>query len=318
MISVIVPVYNIEEYIERCIKSIINQTYSKLEIILVDDGSTDGSGVICDNYAEHDDRIIVIHKENGGLSSARNAGLEIARGEYIGFVDGDDYINESMYETLLDHIKKENGDMVICGFKEVKEGSNSSEDNKLSEEKVTIITGEERYRLITEFDTENIVAWNKLYRRTVFENLRFAVGKLHEDQWIVPYVIEKSERIIKIRDELYYYVTREASISKEKMKPKRMWDLFDALRNTTMFFKNKGLYAEQKEEARHLCNYVMEYYSKADSLFESPGKLKVKLRSYFREVMKECNNVFSYKQFTYQCFKICPTIGLMIKKMREK
>lgn len=318
MISVIVPVYNIEKYIKKCICSIINQTYKDLEIIIVDDGSNDRSGQICDEFAGQDERIIVIHKENGGLSSARNVGLDIARGEYIGFVDGDDYISERMYETLLCHIESNNADMVICGYREIKEENRGPEDSKLVEETETVISGEDRYKLITDFDTENIVAWSKLYKKNIFDGLRFNIGKLHEDQWIIPYVIEKAEKIIKINDELYCYVARENSISKEKMKPQRMWDLFDALRNASMFFKNKNLYKEQKEEARHLCNYIIDYYLEANSLFEHPHVIKAQLKTYFRDVIKECNNVFSFKQVTYQCFSICPPIGIMIKKIREK
>ena len=115
-ISVIVPVYRVEEFLDKCIKSIVNQTYHNLQIILVDDGSPDFCGEICENWAKVDDRIIVIHKENGGLSDARNAGLAIATGDYIAFVDSDDWIEPRMYEVMLSIIKKERADIVACGF----------------------------------------------------------------------------------------------------------------------------------------------------------------------------------------------------------
>lgn len=113
-ISIIVPIYNVEKYIEKCIQSILNQTFSDFELILVNDGSTDSCGEICDKYKKLDDRIIVIHKVNGGLSSARNAGIDIARGEYIGFIDSDDYIHEKMYEILYNNAITYNSDIVIC------------------------------------------------------------------------------------------------------------------------------------------------------------------------------------------------------------
>ena len=317
MISVIVPIYNINKYIERCVYSIINQKYTDLEIILVDDGSTDSSGLICDNLSEKDKRIVVIHKENGGLSSARNAGLDIAKGEYIGFVDGDDYISENMYETLLYKMQQNNADLAICSFKEVQEGKLLRSPLKNNEPE-KIIMGRSKYQLVTGFETANTIACSKLYKKEIFDGLRFPEGKLHEDQWIIPYVIEKSNKIVKIKDELYFYLTRNNSISKEKIKPNRMWDLMDALKNTCDFFKDKGLYEDQKEEARHLCNYIIKYYSEADVLFESPRNIKAQLISYFRDVMKQCNNVFSFRQVIYQCFRICPPIGIMIKKIREK
>ena len=116
LISVIVPIYKVEKYLNKCVKSIINQTYKNLEIILVDDGSPDNCGKICDKLAERDDRIRIIHKKNGGLSSARNAGIEIANGEYIGFVDSDDYIDNDMFETLYNNIKDNNADLSIIGY----------------------------------------------------------------------------------------------------------------------------------------------------------------------------------------------------------
>ena len=122
-ISIIVPVYNVEKYLEKCIKSILNQTFTDFELILVNDGSTDKSGVICDNYKNIDDRIIVIHKKNEGLSSARNSGLDIAKGRYIGFVDSDDYINNDMYHKLYEALIKNNSDISICKFVKVYDDS---------------------------------------------------------------------------------------------------------------------------------------------------------------------------------------------------
>lgn len=121
-ISIIVPVYNVEKYLEKCVRSILAQTFTDFELILVDDGSPDSSGAMCDQFAEQDQRVKVIHKENGGLSDARNAGIEIATGEYLGFVDSDDYIADDMYELLYTNIVKEDADLSICGIYDVYEG----------------------------------------------------------------------------------------------------------------------------------------------------------------------------------------------------
>ncbi|MFR2551722.1 MAG: glycosyltransferase [Clostridioides difficile] len=121
-ISIIVPVYNVEKYLEKCVRSILAQTFTDFELILVDDGSLDSSGAMCDQFAEQDQRVKVIHKENGGLSDARNAGIELATGEYLGFVDSDDYIADDMYELLYTNIVKEDADLSICGIYDVYEG----------------------------------------------------------------------------------------------------------------------------------------------------------------------------------------------------
>ena len=147
-ISIIIPIYNLEKYLDKCIKSILNQTFKDFELILVNDGSTDKSGVICDNYKKVDDRIVVIHKENGGTSSARNIGIDIARGKYIGFVDGDDYIHENMYYELYENLIKNNSDISICKFVRVYDNSEMkfSNNNLLEENYSNIEALKELYK----------------------------------------------------------------------------------------------------------------------------------------------------------------------------
>ncbi len=318
MISVIIPVYNVEKYLVKCIESVIKQTYKDLEIILVDDGSIDGSGRICDQYAKYDERIVVIHKQNGGLSSARNAGLEVAKGDYIGFVDSDDFIAENMYEYLYNIISDRNVDMAICGFKVVQENDYNSEDVDNDLELIQVLQGEDTYNLVTKLRTEDIVVWNKLYRRCIFDNLRFKTGVLHEDQWIIPYIAQRCERVAKSNRRLYYYLTRKGTITKSKVTPKRMWDLLDALDNTCVFFKQERCFGKQKIEARHLCNFIIDYYERADIDFSNARVIRRQLYRYFKKVMKFNDNVFSYKQVIYHLFLINPYLGIYIKKMREK
>jgi glycosyltransferase involved in cell wall biosynthesis len=318
MITIIVPVYNVEQYVSNCIESIIGQTYKELEIILVDDGSTDSSGHICDRYAQKDARIKVIHKQNGGLSDARNVGLDVATGEYIGFVDGDDFVSSTMYEKLLGIITSQEADLVICDYEEVRKNGYNPENQIEDDGHIQIVEGNDVFDLVTSLETKNIVAWNKLYKKEIFSDLRYESGRLHEDQWIIPYVVEKCSRIAYTDAKLYYYVFRDDAISKVKVSSKRMFDLLDALRNTCLFFKEKGLFSQQKLEARHICNYIINYYSMAESTFDNSYEIQLKLHSYFIKVMNECNNVFSWRQFVYKMFQINPRLGLGIKEIKDK
>jgi len=320
MISVIVPVYNIEMYIEKCVKSIINQTYKDIEVILVDDGSTDDSGKICDKLAAMDNRIFVIHKENGGLSDARNVGIDVSKGEYIGFVDGDDYISPYMYQHLLEILQLNHADMAMCDFCEI----NESQEKQTKDEKkeveicVEILNGIQVYDLVTEFKASNIVAWNKLYKKEIFANIRYHKGRLHEDQWLIPYVAYNCHKVAKSSAKLYYYVFRKNAISKVDMKPSRMWDLLDAMANTCSFFKEKRLYDEQKKESRHLCNHIMYYYQNADRYFENSHEMKKQLHMFYRNTMNLNRNVFGIKNVMYNAFSISPVLGLKIKGLRDR
>ncbi len=223
LISVIVPVYNVEPYIRKCIESIQNQTYKNLEIILVDDGSTDGSGITCDEYAAKDKRIRVIHKKNGGLSDARNAGLEICNGDFIGFVDSDDYIADDMYETLYDFAMKNNLDVAMCsnylvfGDKFVK---CKFYKPKIIEDKYSIIED----IFVNKQGVSAIGVCNKLFKKNVLENLNFDKGKAYEDVFFALKWIEKTDRFGKIYKNSYFYIQRENSITHQKIFSEKILD----------------------------------------------------------------------------------------------
>ncbi len=212
LISVIVPIYKVEKYLEKCIESIINQTYENLEIILVDDGSPDLCGEICDQYALKDNRIKVIHKSNGGLSSARNAGLDISKGEYIGFVDSDDHISEDMYTYLFNSIRENNTKLAVCNiFYEFESGKiqRKSRDNKdLQFDFFNGLLEMNTYRL---FD---MGAWSKLYNKTLFSEIRFPEGKLSEDYFVMYRIFELAQKISYVSNPCYYYLQRKNSISR--------------------------------------------------------------------------------------------------------
>lgn len=222
LITIVIPVYNVKKYIERCIKSVINQTYKNIEIILVDDGSTDESGDICDEYAKKDNRIKVIHKKNGGLSDARNFGIDAANGKYISFVDSDDFVTNNYVEVLYNLIKNNDSDISVCIWKNV------FEDNKTKKSYFTLF-----HREITAtnlvmlqhmlyqklFDTS---ACAKLYDISLFDNIRFPKGKLYEDLATTYKLFLKSKTISYSNDEIYYYFVRNNSITQSEFKEKDM------------------------------------------------------------------------------------------------
>ena len=212
LISIIVPVYNVEKYLIRCIESIINQTYKNIEIILVDDGSTDNSSKICDEYKNKDKRIKVIHKINGGLSSARNRGLDIAKGKYIGFVDSDDYISPNMYEILYKELIDNKSDIVVCNF-DRKEDFNFVINNYKVKKLNNINVIKENIKNDINYNIYiDDYAWNKLYKKELFKNIRYPIGKYFEDIGTTFKLLSNSKSVIYIDCILYKYIKRTDSI----------------------------------------------------------------------------------------------------------
>lgn len=224
LISVIVPVYNIEKYVERCIDSIINQTYSNLEIIIVDDGSTDMSGTIVDNIQRKDSRIKVIHKENGGLSSARNTGLDNSSGKYIGFIDGDDMISTDTYMTLYNEMVSTDSDIATCGMKEYQISGDMNTrfchfpDNMILEnEKILEAYIKEPYIIGTSCCT-------KLFKKEIVKGELFEIGNQAEDIEYVFRILLKAKRVICIPQPYYEYVHRENSLTTDESISEHIFD----------------------------------------------------------------------------------------------
>ncbi len=209
-ISIVVPCYQVEQYLDRCVKSLILQTFDNIEILLVDDGSTDKTPELCDNYAIKYSKIKVIHKKNGGLSDARNVGIEAAKGRYICFIDSDDYINSSYCEIMFDIAEKMNVDIVVCGYRKVfKYEYYNCSNNNLPE----IMSGEEAVRQLILTDKLMNYAWNKLYRIELFDDIKYPFGKRWEDIGVTYKLFDKSKRIAYISNKLYYYMQRKGSIT---------------------------------------------------------------------------------------------------------
>ncbi|OJG45055.1 glycosyl transferase, group 2 family protein [Enterococcus hermanniensis] len=212
------PVYNVEKYLKKCVDSILAQTFTDFELILVDDGSPDSSGTICDEYAMKDSRVKVIHKENGGLSSARNAGIDSAKGKYLGFIDSDDYIAEDMYELLHNNIVKEEADLSICGIYHVYEGKKPSEKKK----KYLILNRDEATVLIFHGNQISDHAVNKLYKKSIFSELRYPQGKYHEDSFTIVGILDKCEKVVVDTRQKYYYYHRDDSITSQTFSKKHL------------------------------------------------------------------------------------------------
>ncbi|MCM1266980.1 MAG: glycosyltransferase [Bacteroidales bacterium] len=240
LLSVIVTAYNIEAYIERGVRSVCEQTYRDLEIIVVDDGSTDRTGEICDRLAAEDSRVLVIHKENEGPAQARNVGTAAAHGSYIGYVDGDDWIDADMYEKLLGALADQKADIAICRYRQV------AKDRTIdgSTDRAVLFEGQEALAVYVEereeFQIQN-AAWNKLYRREILEHVTFPAGKWYEDILFATAALARAGRCIYLDTALYnYIIDREGSIMNCRINPRTFTDQIPAYREKTAFLRELG------------------------------------------------------------------------------
>ena len=324
-ISVIVAVYNIEKYIAKCIESIMNQSYQELEIILVDDGSTDESGRICDAYARKDDRIKVIHRENGGLSAARNTGIENATGSYIGFVDGDDWIDEPMYEKMADMVKQYAADLVVCRYRCIynkyqKDGSTG---------KITVF--EKPLEMLTqclreeeEFQIQH-AAWNKIYKRELLGTKRFPEGKWYEDVVFSAQILSETKVGVYIDSAFYNYVCeREGSIMNAGMTEKFFTDWIPA-------YIEKENYLESLDNREPLCTHRYFFYKRLLSiyrdLFKKENKRVRKYKKQIESILRDRKNTFEevYKleiaakteKVKMQIFMIAPLLFRMFMAVND-
>ena len=229
LISVIIPIYKVEEYLNRCVESVVNQTYNNLEIILVDDGSPDKCPQMCDDWAKKDSRIKVVHKKNGGLSDARNAGLDIAAGDYISFIDSDDWIDLETYSLIIEKIESTKSKIGAFDYIEVNDKSFSP---KITEE-YAVLTPEEGILSTINNNLIKTVAWNKVYHKDVLVGLRFEVRKLNEDEFFTFHALDRAARIVFIKRQCYYYFQRTSSIMGTYSL--RRLDMLEGVYNRTVF-----------------------------------------------------------------------------------
>lgn len=272
LVSVIIPVYNVEKYLKRCIESITNQTYKNIEIILVNDGSTDNSYRICQEFSEKDTRIVLLNKQNGGLSDARNYGIKNANGEYLSFVDSDDYIDTTMLEKMYKLAKKENLDLVVCNTINIDDTGNSIEINSNYNYSDDTI---KNYLLSPP------MACIRIYKKELFKNIKFKKGIYYEDLELTPKLVKYTKKIGFIDEGLYYYYQRIGSIMKQKKFNNKLLDIFDVLETNKL-----ELLKEYPDEVEymyitHLLRTATLRFLEYDNYKELINKITNTIKCYF-------------------------------------
>lgn len=294
VVSVIIPVYNAEKYLRECIDSVIKQSYKNIEIVLIDDGSTDGSSGICDEYAARDSRICVIHQENGGLSAARNTGIERCTGEYLLFIDSDDIIHSEMIKCLYEVMISMGADLSFCKYRTFHD-SREIGMSEIARCHTESMSGREAVgRIYSRECADYIIACSKLYKRSCFDELRFPLGKKHEDEFITYRILYPLKKCIFIKDEMYYYRMQNNSITHSR-NIRHYLDVLEALEQRLEFFiqkKDRELYdLTLKEYELYLIktiNYIYghqmagEHQQQDELLRELRGKFKDKLKNEVR------------------------------------
>ncbi|WP_432629603.1 glycosyltransferase family 2 protein [Brotaphodocola sp.] len=306
-VSVIVPVYNVEKYLKECVDSILGQSWQNYEMILVDDGSTDSSGKICDDYALKNKKIKVVHKKNGGLSSARNSGIDIAKGNYIAFVDSDDVLHTDYLKVMIELIKKESADLVACDF--VK-GMNCCWEKNI-EQQLDIRCGDDVLDQMNNNDVIVTVAWNKLYDKKFFQDyqLRYPEGKIHEDMFLTPQILHLAKKMVITNQKLYFYRQRENSIMNSKFSKKQL-DILEAIefRITLLNKWNKTeLLVREYESYIRKCKELYQKMQKDDSQVyqKACDKIEAKIKEISKNpiIFNELNWKYKIKLILFLVFK---------------
>lgn len=323
LVSVIVPVYNVEKYLEECLNSIVTQNYAHLEIILVDDGSTDSSSHICDKFAKKDNRIEVIHKKNGGLSDARNIGLKRAKGEYILFVDSDDVISNNMILELYNSIIQENADISVCSFDHFK--NTLPNRNQKNDHIYVSESGPQSVASIYDNTLKNasFVAWNKLYKRKLFTKYKilYPYGKINEDTFVTYKVLYYAKKVVFINQNLYHYRDRKGSITNQPFSLKN-FDAFEAKKECILFFiEHDNLNLVQKAVNDYI-SYAMYTYIK---LLSSPyrgdnKKYREIVLCYYKSVFKKYSKFIHpvLKRIICHMFIIFPILVSKVYSLKTK
>lgn len=309
LISVVVPIYMVEAYLERCIRSIVNQTYRNLEIILVDDGSKDKCPKICDIWAKKDSRIVVIHRENGGLSAARNSGIDIAKGEYIAFVDSDDFIAEDFIECLYGACKETGSEIAQCRYEYVS-GDVVTKSKEVGVEPMETFSGREMIVGMSWKDgAYNVVAWNKLYRRNLFENVRYPEGRIHEDEATTHKLFYNAKQVAFVYRFLYGYYTGGESITRNQFSKKRLdWEW--AVAGRLEFLKEHNEWEVLTPMYKIYMDGTIDLYYKTKELLkdkETAQELKKKMKRVYGELKKNGGTPL-VTRIGYRIFLTCPLI----------
>lgn len=225
-ISVVIPVYNVEKYLSECLDSVVNQTYKNLQIIIVDDGSTDSSGKICDEYAGKDNRISVIHQSNAGAGAAKNTGLELIDGDYFSIIDSDDYIELDMYEKMVNSLEKYNSDIAQCLFRNVFVNDSFDRKYKIKGNYPKILTSKNFLKEYL-YDWKYAIFWNKLFKKSLLQNIKFPVGRKIDDEFFTYKLVCNAKKVVNIDNILYNYRMRKTSVMNENNSDRLIYDRID-------------------------------------------------------------------------------------------
>lgn len=315
LISIIIPIYKVEQYLDRCVQSIVDQTYENLEIILVDDGSPDNCPAICNTWAAKDSRIQVVHKANGGLSDARNSGLAIATGEYISFIDSDDWVEPCFIQTLYEAMTQIGADIAECATAYVDESGEVLRQRNAAPT-AQIDRMEALRRLVLEDGIYQTV-WNKLYRRELITDIPFAVGKLNEDEFWTYQVLDRIEKLALVPEPLYHYLQRGGSIIGTGYNIRRLDGLEARFQRMEYLQKYEELAALTRQQLMMDC---MWHYQSAKTLLT--GQDRETALAYIRETMRKCPPV-PLRQLTgkmthrvwYFLFRAMPDLTVWTRKM---
>ena len=301
LISVIIPIYNVELYLKDCINSIICQTYTNLEIILVNDGSPDNCGAICDEYALKDARVKVIHKENGGLSDARNAGLDICTGDYISFVDSDDVVHPQFIQVMYNNLIETDSDLSICFLKRFTKKEEIKND--FINPGLKIFTKNQIFYEFYEhkYSPNIVVAWNKLYKRKLFDNIKYPKDRKHEDEFVIHHILNKCNTVVFNFVELYYYRQREGSIM-SKFSVSGYYDYLQALQDRVFFCKDYGFKDFAKKTKNAKASSLIYFYTKSDYLKDIKKDILKDFSSVIIYLFKA--KYFSWKERIYVLIKL--------------
>ena len=301
-ISIIVPVYNVEKYINRCIDSILVQTYENFELILVDDGSPDNCGAICDEYTRKDSRIRVIHKKNGGLSSARNAGLDWvfsnSDSRWITLIDSDDWIHPKYLELLLSAVQEHETDISIGTYFRT-----AGEPFPAINEIEPKLYRTEDYYIAK--DVNATVAWGKLYARECFQNIRYPDGKIHEDEYVTYRILFERQYVSVVDAQIYAYFDNTNGITNAKWTPKRM-DAIDALEEQVAFFLERGFWGIARLRFSVLLYVIMQNMDKLKRAEDIGFLAKFKYDAFLRRKLKKC--LRKYRSYNWITFKTNRTV----------
>lgn len=311
IISVIVPIYKVEKYLRECIDSILNQTYTNLEVLLIDDGSPDNCPKICNEYAKMDSRVKVIHKANGGLSDARNVGIDTATGNYIVFVDSDDVIDETMIEKLYLNLTKYNADISECEYVFTKQIPTKIKEKEIQKDEYNNI---EALNSMYVCGGCKVVAWNKMYKRELFNDIKYPVGKLHEDVFTTYKLLFKANKVVHTNEILYFYRNRNDSIVNQ-FNEKRL-DVCEAFNEINLFYTKINQENLVMKNLRNALNTLLRFYT-----YTNARCIRKKIRMNFRYFAKKYNGVtkgISLLKIRYYIFLLFPSLDNLFIRIVDK